>query len=95
MVAGRASGGADAHLERASNHLRPGDLKALQLERDLDTISQGSLPSSLVSSPMKLGRLSTFQVDSPPFFRKKGFLSQPPYSVGRADREMLQQEGRP
>jgi hypothetical protein len=57
-----------------------GDLEAVEPERDLDTIAQGSLPSSMVSSPKKLGRLSAVQADSHPL-SEEGIFVAPPVMV--------------
>jgi hypothetical protein len=46
MVTGRSSGGADADLEHALDDLTSGDIEVRELERNVDTIQQGGLPSS-------------------------------------------------
>ena len=74
MVTGWAPGGSDAHLEDAVDHFTSGDVEVRGLERNVDTIGQGGLPSSgfVTEEAREALRCSG---GFPPVFRKKANLS--------------------
>jgi hypothetical protein len=68
----------DVDLEHSIHDLGGGDLKVLQTKRDICTIEQEGLPSSMVSSPKKLGRPSVFRRIST-VFQEEGISVAPPF----------------